>query len=192
MGINDVKGSATTVVDGKRVADPYYRAWSGILTRCYSQPSLRERPTYKDCTVCEEWLLFSNFKSWMEKQDWEGKHLDKDLLVEGNKIYSPETCVFVDAAANTLFSYSEVTRGKYPLGVSYHKEKGKFSASCSIDGKRRFIGYHSTPREAEISYLLLKADHVEKTAESQDDERLIKSLLLRVENMRKRAEELSK
>lgn len=47
------------------------------------------------CSVCEEWLTFSNFKRWMEQQDYEGKALDKDLLVSQNKTYSSETCVFV-------------------------------------------------------------------------------------------------
>ena len=74
-----------------------------MLQRCYSESHLVRQPTYKGCSVCEEWLTFSNFKSWMEQQDWEGKQLDKDLLVYKNKIYSPETCVFVSSVINSFF-----------------------------------------------------------------------------------------
>lgn len=68
---------------------PFHRKWSDMLVRCYSPKRLEYRQSYAGCYVCDEWLTFSNFKSWMEKQDWEGKHLDKDLLQTGSKVYSP-------------------------------------------------------------------------------------------------------
>ena len=80
----------------------FYEKWKSMLERCYSERFKIKFPTYKDCTVCEEWLTFSNFKSWMEEQDWQGKELDKDLLVVGNKIYSPQTCCFLTKMINTF------------------------------------------------------------------------------------------
>ena len=75
-------------------------------------------PTYKGCSVSEEWLRFSNFKRWMEKQDWDGKQLDKDILFEGNKVYSAETCVFVTSVVNSFTSDSGAKRGEWLIGVS--------------------------------------------------------------------------
>lgn len=103
VGINDSdyvvqKKETIKGIDGKRKQRlvwicPYYRAWQSMLVRAYSKSYHKRRPTYIGCSVSEEWKTFSNFKSWMEGQVWEGKQLDKDLLVEGNKVYSEETCV---------------------------------------------------------------------------------------------------
>ena len=68
---------------------------------------LERRPAYKDVVVRQEWLTFSNFKRWMEKQDWEGKQLDKDIIVLGNKVYSPETCAFVLGVTNGFITARE-------------------------------------------------------------------------------------
>jgi hypothetical protein len=71
---------------------PYYSTWCSMLERCYGRRSKDKRPTYAGVTICDEWLTFSNFKAWMEQQDWEGKYLDKDYMsvITGKKIYSPE------------------------------------------------------------------------------------------------------
>ena len=64
---------------------PYYSRWESMLSRVYSKNYHLRRPTYKGCSVCEEWLLFSNFKKWVDEQpcgDWENRHLDKDLLIK--------------------------------------------------------------------------------------------------------------
>ena len=98
VGINDAEYSVHEYkkINGRRKTVwrcPYYNRWIDILKRCYSKGFHSKNPTYKGCTVSEEWLIFSNFRDWMIKQNWEGKQLDKDLLFEGNKIYNPETCV---------------------------------------------------------------------------------------------------
>ena len=104
VGINDAdyavqKLETVGYADGKRKQRlvwvcPYYQTWIDMLKRCYSDKLQERQPTYKGCSVSEEWLTFSAFKVWMEKQDFERKQLDKDLLFEGNKVYSAETCVF--------------------------------------------------------------------------------------------------
>ena len=50
-------------------ACPYYRAWADMLKRCYSAKFQESRPTYAGCTVSAEWLKFSNFRAWIEKQE---------------------------------------------------------------------------------------------------------------------------
>ena len=79
-----------------------YVAWQNMLQRCYDPKYHVKRPTYIGCSVCAEWHNFQNFAKWMSKQNCEGKQLDKDIKVEGNKVYSPETCMFVTPAENTV------------------------------------------------------------------------------------------
>ena len=80
---------------------PFYQRWYDSR-RCYNKKALVKRPNYKNVQICEEWMLFSNFKAWMVKQDWEGKILDRDLKVKGNNVYSPETCIFIDNQIKTF------------------------------------------------------------------------------------------
>lgn len=80
---------------------PYYTRWVAMLRRCYSSSYKAKKTTYRDCSCCDDWLVFSVFRSWMEQQDWEGKELDKDIRVRGNKLYSPTTCLFVSTKDNT-------------------------------------------------------------------------------------------
>ena len=83
-----------------------YKTWQSMLERCYSEKHLKKRPTYKDCYVCDEWLCYSNFKKWYDNNYYEIKDermcLDKDILIKGNKVYSPNTCVFVPNKINML------------------------------------------------------------------------------------------
>lgn len=117
VGINDSK---STYIEGKRCK--YYVTWKSMLQRCYSLKYKNKNPTYANCSVCDEWLTFSNFKAWMVKQNWEGKDLDKDILIEGNKIYSPETCFFISRRINTLLNVSKKRIGSLPLGVTFNKK----------------------------------------------------------------------
>ena len=143
---------------------PFYDRWAAMLGRCFSNKFKTVCPTYKDITCCEEWLTFSNFKSWMEQQDWEGKHLDKDLLVYQNKTYSPETCVFITGNINSFITKRQASRGDYPLGVSY-KEKSNdmvnerfncYRASISMGSYSKYLGNFSTIEEAHKAWQLAK------------------------------------
>lgn len=92
-----------------------------MLTRCYNHKSLKKNPSYIGCSVCDEWLTYSNFKRWYEDPIngyREGYHLDKDILVKGNKVYSPETCCFVPHSINCLLLTRQRKRGALPIGVT--------------------------------------------------------------------------
>ena len=85
------------------------KLWHGILTRCYN-PGARQE-TYKGVTVCERWLNFQNFcediKDVSGYERWLTDHsmsIDKDGIIEGNKIYSKETCQFIYCGDNTRLS----------------------------------------------------------------------------------------
>lgn len=194
VGINDadyVVQEFETIgyVNGKRKRKliwqcPYYRVWKGMLVRCYSSKTQERCPTYKGCSVSEEWLTFSVFKKWMEKQDWEGMQLDKDLLFEGNKIYSAETCVFVTKVVNTFTVDSGAARGEWQIGVCWNKEHEKFKARCRnpFTKKNEHLGYFTCELEAHKAWLKRKLELAYELAAIQTDQRISKALIDRFTN----------
>lgn len=188
VGVNDAdyavkKWETTGYVDGKQKQKlvwicPFYETWKSMLTRCFCEKFKARQSTYKDVTCCEEWLLFSNFKRWMEKQDWEGKQLDKDILVPENKMYSPETCAFVSGITNNFVTASNAARGKYPLGVYWNTRDKKFAARCSnpFTKKQRFIGYFDCSKEAHEAWRKRKHELAQLVADSETDPRVIEAL----------------
>lgn len=77
-----------------------YQVWHDMLRRCYSSEYQEKQPTYIGCSVCPEWLNFQTFGKWFDDNYIPGYHLDKDIKVPGNKVYSPETCLFVSREEN--------------------------------------------------------------------------------------------
>jgi hypothetical protein len=186
IGVNDLSYPKTRSekIDGKWVQVwrcPFYERWYSILRRCYSEVYHKKQPTYKDCSVCEEWSTFSNFKRWMECQDWEGNSLDKDILIQGNKIYSPDFCVFVPQALNNFLTGRENARGLYPLGVTKVKTCKPYLASCQnpFTGERGYIGCYLTPEEAHIAYKEVKFRYAKILASSIEDSEVAEALLSR-------------
>lgn len=160
---------------------PFYAVWHNMLKRCYSEKYKDRWQTYKNKTVCSEWLYFMNFKRWMEEQDWEGKQLDKDLLYPGNVIYSPEACIFISGTVNTFIVTQENRRGDFPIGVSFHKPTRKFSAYCGnpFTKKVENLGSYLTPEEAHAAWKRRKLELAVKLAEIQDNPRVAKALIER-------------
>jgi hypothetical protein len=177
VGINDSDYNINPTVNGKQVPCKYHQTWRSMLNRCYNFKYQAKRPTYIGCTVTKEWLTFSNFKAWMETQDFEDKQLDKDILVQGNKIYSPDTCIFVTDTINKLFIKRDASRGEYKLGVCFKKENGKYQAACNVNGKSKFLGYYLTEEEAYQAYKIFKQAHIRSIALEQTDERLKQAML---------------
>ena len=177
VGINDSDYIVNHKVNGNLFRCPVYAAWIHMLTRCYSAKYHAAQPTYRDCTVCNEWLTFSNFRKWMVRQDWQSKHLDKDILVSGNKIYSPETCLFVYQVINNLIQENVARRGKYPRGVCWDKFNHKYLAYITRYGKRRTIGRYDTVGQAERAYGRLRSTYIHEVAAQQIEP--LKSALLR-------------
>ena len=165
---------------------PYYNKWRGMLERGYSKKCKEKNPTYQDCSVSEEWLLFSNFRKWMTTKDWEGMQLDKDLLLEGNKVYSPETCIFISGKINNFIIDSKGARGKYLIGCSWDKHVGLFKAEVNnpFKLKRINLGRFNTELEAHLAWKKQKHLYSCELANSEyvTDERVRKVLLHRYEN----------
>lgn len=142
-----------------------YTVWKHMIERSYSLKERLKIPSYKEATVHKDWHCFSNFNDWCNvnrkfyTQDW---HLDKDILVKGNKIYSSNTCCFVPNEINLLFVKNNVNRGILPIGV--HKVRNKFKSVCSTYNKVNRLGTFDTPEEAFKAYKNFKESHIKKLA----------------------------
>ena len=128
-----------------------------MVQRCYDKDVHKKyKPEYKDKSVCEEWLNYSNFRIWFEEHYVPCKNnqidLDKDLLVQGNKVYSPETCVFLLHYQNTMFERSAKDK-------IYENEDGTFVIG---GGKKKT---YATLKEAEDIVCERNQNRIESVAE---------------------------
>jgi len=187
-GVNDVNYNVyiTEVVNGKKRVMwrcPYYVKWVSILQRCFA-PKYQERyPTYKGCTVTEEWRHLSDFIKWVDSQpnrDWERCEPDKDFLIEGNKYYSPDTVVFVSKKVNKFINDKGNARGHYMIGVCYdpRNKKKPYQARCSnpFIGKQEYIGMYPTELEAHKAWQAKKHEYACLLADMQNDKRIASRL----------------
>lgn len=169
------EGEYKAKINGKMTK--VYDVWSKMLQRCYDPYYINKYLTYIDCYVCDEWLCFQNFAKWYYNNIYECNdermELDKDILMKGNKIYSPETCVFVPQKINYLFIKSNASRGKYPIGINYHKKTKKLRVYCNyydeIDKKNKpkHLGYFSLnrPFQAFTVYKNFKENYIKQVAD---------------------------
>ena len=177
VGINDADYIVSPVVDGKQITCPIYKTWMSMLKRCYCKHYLIQQPTYAGCYVYEEWKIFSNFRNWVLTQDWEDKQLDKDILFAGNKVYSPETCLFVRHRLNVFIVAKDSVHLNLPLGVM--KLRGNYKAQASFDGVKWRSETYSNPEDAHRAYLKKKIEYLYEVIEPSDDPRILPALLLR-------------
>lgn len=138
-----------------------YVLWENMITRCYDEKEkLKSRNySYQDASCCDEWLLYENFYEWLHSQPnfdrWLNGNftLDKDILIKGNKVYSPETCCLVPECINKLFIKNFGKRGLYPIGVVYHKASDSYVAQGHNNlNKQEHLGCYSTPEKAFEAY----------------------------------------
>lgn len=146
-----------------------YIAWSEMIRRCYSEKYQSDYPTYEGCKVCDQWADFQEFSSWYVRRPQYGKglQLDKDILVKGSKVYSPETCCLVPVEINNLLAKNKKTRGELPIGVN--KEGSKYKSYVSKYKKSIFLGSFNTPKDAFLAYKFGKEQHVKEVANKYKD-----------------------
>ena len=169
MSIGSIgKGEYNSIKDSKA-----YMVWKGMLDRCYNEKYRNKYRTYIDCEVCEEWLCFQNFAEWFYENYYEIEgeeiHLDKDILMKGNKMYSPDTCIFVPKRINSLFTKCDRARGSLPVGVRYRRDTNKFRVECSTQKNgvkhRVSLGQYDTVEEAFEVYKQFKENYIKEVAE---------------------------
>ena len=161
-----------------------YDLWHSMLRRCYSGKSKKKYPTYEGCEVSDNFKSYEYFYDWCHKQigfgneDW---HLDKDLLVKGNKVYSESTCVFIPKDINLLLTKSTASRGKHLIGVYFNKKSKAFVAMVSRNkGNPEYLGLFKTETEAFNAYKTAKESFVKEQAEKwkgQIDDRAYNALM---------------
>lgn len=166
-----------TKINGKKV--PEYIAWHSMLTRCYTKTYINgenQYRKYEDVRVCDEWLLYENYYEWLHSQEnfnkwYSGTHwnVDKDILIKGNKIYSPDTCFLVPDYVNTLFLKAEKSRGDYPIGVTYKTRDNIFEAQCNVNGKETYIGRFTSAENAFNAYKNFKENIIKQVAQEEYD-----------------------
>lgn len=149
-----------------------------MLLRCYSEKHRHKSPSYADCYATPEWHRFSSFHAWAITQPWEGNELDKDLLVKGNKVYSPKFCIFISQRLNCFLTDHAAARGAWPIGVSLYCNGKKFLAHCSNPntGKCEYLGGFLTPELAHEAWRAKKHGYALAYADEQADPRIAEAL----------------
>ena len=146
-----------------------YLLWCRVLQRCYSDDFKKRYPTYEGCKVSENFKSYEYFYEWCNKQigfSNQGWHLDKDLLVKGNKVYSESTCVFLPVEINSLLTKSTASRGKHLIGVCWSNTNKAFMAQvCKNKGKSEHLGFFKTEIEAFNAYKKAKELYIKEQAE---------------------------
>lgn len=143
----------TKEVAGVRTETRSYATWASMRTRCKLTGAARKRkPTYIDCRMSENFKDFQYFTTWSHSQIGFncGMHLDKDLLIKGNKIYGENTCLFLPGKVNNLLTKCSAARGSLPIGVSTTSEKYllPYTSFVRVNSKSFYLGTFSTPEEA--------------------------------------------
>lgn len=159
---------------------PYYQDWARMIQRSYSPKYQVKQPTYKGCTICEEWRYLSNFIKWVDFQpnkNWVDCQLDKDFISMGNMCYSPETTVYIPRELNTFFG--EKSLGSFMRGVTIIKNKGgrPYQASCDNPfGAGKYLGVFHTELEAHKAWQAKKHEYACQLADVQQDQRVADAL----------------
>ena len=153
-----------------------------MIHRCYDEKSLISTPCYRETSVCTEWHNLQNFGEWYEEnynpKTMQGWQLDKDILQNGNKIYSPETCCFIPQDVNKFLVRPSNRRDKLPLGI---RLIGKvYEVSISKHNKRVRLGSNTIIEKAFELYKNAKEEYAKEIAENYKgiiDERVYQTLI---------------
>ena len=142
--------------------------WGSVQSRCNDKGAFQKKQeTYKGCE--NHFNSFNEFVEWSQSEvgynevdtmggkEWFWQ-LDKDILFRNNKIYSPNTCLFVPQSINKFVSIKKKTNG-LPIGVSKRKVNGKYVAQCmTLEGKVKHLGYFTEPLAAHKAWQKAKVN----------------------------------
>mgnify|MGYP000370239791 FL=1 len=149
-----------------------YTQWYNMITRCYSEAFHQRQPTYIDCYVSDDFKDYSKWREWYDnyqykQDDW---HLDKDLLVKGNKVYSENTCIFIPREINQVLTKRAASRGEHLIGVSWDKTNKAFVARVNKSKRgSEYLGSFNTEVEAFNAYKEAKEAYLKELADKYKD-----------------------
>lgn len=169
--VSDADYMVRTIVDGERVMCPAYSRWVEVMRRCLCQEHKKKNKTYMDVTIHDDWVSFMKFREWWLDNSVEGWHIDKDILVVGNRVYGPDTCIFVPRWLNNFIETRAGARNGVMIGACYHKDLGKYAGRCSnpITGKGEHLGLFVSEIDAHMAWLKRKLDLARLLKPSMDD-----------------------
>lgn len=151
---------------------PYYREtfhslsgarWTRLLNRCSpTLKTLKCNPSYMGSE--NQFEGFQEFVKWSQLEiGYAGVSnnrvwpLDKDLFNFGNRVYSPETCIFVPPNVNAFTTMSSAQRGIQPVGVHLATDTtNTFISRCHENGKSVNLGRYTCPKEAHRAWQVKK------------------------------------
>ena len=177
-GVNDAPYITTSTEHGRC---PYYAKWLNMFTRCYSKAYKSHFPTYNGCEVSEEWYSFMAFREWMEDQDWEGKQLDKDIISNNGKLYSPDNCAFVTLRTNS-FILDGVGRSLDGfVGCHWVPRHNRYYVQIGnpFTGKTENLGFADSKEEGHALWKIRKHEISCLLAEEESDSRVVEALRTR-------------
>ena len=181
-GVGILGARHPSTINGRNTKE--YEIWYSMLSRCYNDAYKKHRPTYEGCEVSDNFKYYEYFYEWCQSQVGfgnQGWHLDKDLLVKGNKVYSEDSCVFIPQEVNSLLIKHEASRGEHLIGVCWCKRDKAFVAQINKNkGKHERLGYFKTEIEAFNAYKQAKESFIKEQAnnwKSQIDERAYEALM---------------
>lgn len=146
-----------------------YSTWYLMMKRCYCPKHHKIAPSYIGCSVSEEWHNFQNFASWYCRQKQYGQkgwELDKDILTQGNKVYSPENCCLLPKSINSTVAISRSTNSGLPVGIGIQNSK-KNPYRVKLHGAH--VGMYPTVEQAYTVYKSLKEEAVKEIASKWKD-----------------------
>lgn len=180
VGINDVMIPYFT-------KSKVWKTWTGIIRRTDNRDPiwLSSKPSYIECTLDPRWFKLSAFKEWIEQwDDFENKEIDKDLLIPGNKIYGPDTCLMVRPVVNAWFKVTKHGGGELPRGVSWNsawkigRSPNPYRTQISpIGGKRTGLGVYATIEEASAVFEKARKEQIKVLIETETDPRVKTALI---------------
>lgn len=204
----DIKDSAGLWVRSwnDKAANLCYRTrsdvlWRAVVARCLPGGSFQSNHnTYVGVT--NGFTDFQQFAEWCQDQygymfkESSGHywHLDKDMIIRDNKVYSPETYLFIPSRINNLFiAFSKKSRNNLYPGVSFDKTGSRFMVNIRLlngkDHRQVYLGTYRTLQEAINVYVKSKVDHIKDLClndpEIASHQRLVECLECKIELLEK-------
>lgn len=189
-------GKFYTDYDGEQRLQMHTRAcvlWNNMVNRSREDSAQRKNNT-SYVQVENHFESYDMFTDWCQDQyGYLNKNphgtfwsLDKDILVPGNRIYSPDTCMFVPLSVNNVLLGSDKTRGDDPIGAKLHVQGNcvKYMASCRQRTGTSYIGVFLTPEEAHAAWQLAKIERLwEEALDVTDHTKLYSALMVHIERI---------
>ena len=144
----------------------YYQQWQNMLMRCYVKAD-RHRP-YEDAKVCDEWLNFQTFAKWYDEhyyEVYERLHIDKDIKVKDNNIYSPDTCMLVPQSINEVFKRNTKKKTDTDLPETIKRVGSEYK----VEFRGKSLGVYNTVEECFNKYNEVKKEYIKELVEKYND-----------------------